>query len=73
MVENCIANTQLNYTVKKTLVHLLRNAIPLIENRIEYSSVLNNRPVILGPDSLLSFNTGKGEVDNRGLMLRAYY
>ena len=38
-----------------------------------YSSVLNNRPVTLGPDSLLSFNTGKGEVDNRGLMLRAYY
>ena len=34
-----------------------------------YSSVLNNRPVTLGPDSLLSFNTGKGEVDNRGLML----
>ena len=23
--------------------------------------------------SVLSFNTGKGEVDNRGLMLRAYY
>ena len=29
----------------------------------DYSSVLNNRPVTLGPDSLLSFNTGKGEVD----------
>ena len=38
-----------------------------------YSSVLNNRPVTLGPDSLLSFNTGKGEVDKRGLILRAYY
>ena len=31
--------------------------------------MLNNRPVTLGPDSLLSLNTGKGEVDNRGLML----
>ena len=49
------------------------NLIDWEQVKLEYSSVLNNRPVTLGPDSLLSFNTGKGEVDNRGLMLRAYY
>ena len=49
------------------------NCFKSMINEKAYSSVLNNRPVTLGPDSLLSFNTGRGEVDNRGLMLRAFY